>query len=410
MINNFMFTSQSVTEGHPDKMCDQISDAVVDHILSQSHEAQVRCECAISNAIIFIAASFASEAVIDFSRLARNVIRRIGYDSPEFSPKTCSILSSPKALPVGRIRRFDERTLSNREIDSIPAKNQVTVFGYACSESPVCLPLPIYLAHRLARKLTEVRKNGTLPYLMPDAKVHVGVSYEGRTPKRIHSITMEIHTQNPDKPGQTVLAGDIAECVITPAFETVGVRPDAHTLLNINPDGPYAGGPANHSGVTGRKKAMDNYGEFTRHSGKALSGKDPLRVDRCGTYAARFVAKNLLAAGLADPCEVMVSYGTGLAQPVSLMVNSFGSAPCPDTDLIRLVEHHFDLRPAAILKRFELRHLPARHPEGFYQHLAAYGHFGREDLALPWEQTDMAALLAAAASSPGGLSGERGRG
>lgn len=389
IAERYIFTSESVTEGHPDKMCDQISDAVVDHFLSLEPFSTVRCECAISGAIIFIAAHFASTITVDFTHLARKVVKDIGYDQADFNPKSCSILTSPRAASIDPADHFDEHTLSDAQMEAIKAKNQVTVFGYAVDQSPVFMPLPIYKANKLTRRLTHVRKQNILPYLMPDAKVQVGVQYDRLTPKRIHSITLEVHTRTIGKPDAKTMKEDLMEAVIAPVFDNAPIAPDADTDVNINPNGPYLGGPLYHSGLTGRKCAVDTYGEYARHSGKALSGKDPLRIDRIGVYAARYAAKNLVAAGLAKACEVMVSYATGSAQPVSLMVNTFGTSEYPDAQLADRLRDTFDFRPAGILKRFSLRHLPSQQASGFFQKLSTNGHVGREDLDLPWERKDM---------------------
>lgn len=393
MIKNFMFTSESVTEGHPDKLCDQISDAIVDYLLMQDPYAKVRAECAVSAAILFIAARFQSEAQVDFARLARKVIKRIGYIHSSFNPHSCSILSSPQALPIDESLRFDEAALSSKEIDRIAVKNQATVFGFACRQTPELMPYPIWLAHRLAKRLTEVRKENILPYLMPDGRVQVGVEYADRMPQRIHSLVIHVHQEKADKPGIKALLQDIQETVIQPVCEAAAIQPDGNTKILINPEGPYLGGPAHHSGLTGRKSAIDTYGEYARHSGKALSGKDPSRIDRIGAYAARYAAKNIVAAGLAGECEIMLSYSPGLPRPVSLMVQTFGTGQIPDEQLKQMVRDHFDFRFAALLKKFNLRHLPAQNPGGFYQKLAVFGHFGRTDMELPWEQTDMAETL-----------------
>jgi S-adenosylmethionine synthetase len=396
MIRNFMFTSESVTEGHPDKLCDQISDTIVDHLLSQDPFARVRAECAVSRAIVFIAARFASTANIDFTRLARKVIQRIGYDHPDFNPRSCSILTSPQVLPLDEASRFDEAAMSDAEIDAIAAKNQVTVFGFACNHTKVLMPLPIVLAHRMARQLTAARRDKSMPYLMPDGKVQVGIEFKDRKPRRVHSITMEVHLQDKG-PDARELAADITGRVVGPALSTEGVAMDDRTRILINPDGPYSGGPMNHSGLTGRKNAVDTYGEYARHSGKVLSGKDPMRIDRVGAYAARYAAKNIVAARLADECEVVLSYATGVTRPVTLMAQAFGTGRISDDGITALLQDHFDFRPAAILRQFRLRHLAAENPAGFYQHLAAYGHFGRDDLVLPWEMTDKAEVLQSAA-------------
>jgi S-adenosylmethionine synthetase len=245
------------------------------------------------------------------------------------------------------------------------------------------------MANKLTRRLTYARKQNLLPYLMPDAKVQVGVQYDRWTPQRIHSITLEVHTRIAHKPDVETIKTDLMEAVVTPVFDHASIAPDNDTEININPNGPYLGGPLYHSGLTGRKCAVDTYGEYARHSGKALSGKDPLRVDRIGVYAARYAAKNVVAAGLANACEVMVSYATGAARPVSLMVNTFGTGTQPDPQLAERIRSHFDFRPAGILKQFALRHLPGRQAAGFFQKLSANGHVGREDLDLPWERTDM---------------------
>ena len=396
MIPNFMFTSESVTEGHPDKLCDQISDAIVDHFLLQDPFARVRAECAVSRAIVFIAARFASTANIDFTRLARKVIQRIGYDHPDFNPRSCSILTSPQGLPVDMSRRVEEADLTDEQIDAIPARNQVTVFGYACNHTRELMPLPIVLAHRMVRQLTAVRRDKTLSYLMPDGKVQVGIEFEDHRPKRVHSITLEVHLQE-KSPDSNRLARDIAERVVEPALSGERVAMDDRTRILINPDGPYSGGPMNHSGLTGRKNAVDTYGEYARHSGKALSGKDPMRIDRMGAYAARYAAKNIVASRLADACEVVLSYATGETRPVTLIAQTFGTGRVSDDRITALLQEHFDFRPAAILRQFRMRHLAADTPNGFYQQLAAYGHFGRDDLDLPWESTDKAEILGSAA-------------
>jgi S-adenosylmethionine synthetase len=388
-----MFTSESVTQGHPDKLCDQISDAIVDHFLKQDPYAQVRAECAISSAIIFIAVRFASKAKVDFSYVARKVIKRIGYDQPDFNAQICSILSAPHEVPVNRSRQFDEEKLTEAQIKRIAAKNQVTLFGFACNQTPLLMPLPIYMAHKLAKQLSAVRDEKSMNYLMPDGKVQVGVEYKDRRPKRIHSVTIAASQTKPDQPGPKKLHNDILDTVIKPVFENEKLKLDDKTRIFVNPDGPYLGGPTHHSGLTGRKSAVDTYGEYVRHSGDALSGKDPMRIDRVGAYAARHAAKNVVAAGLASECEVMLSYSIGLTQPVSLQVQTFGTGKIPDTEIVQLLKTNFEFRLAGILKQFKLRYLPSKHLDGFYQKLATYGHVGRNDIELPWEQTDKAELL-----------------
>jgi S-adenosylmethionine synthetase len=393
--SKLIFTSESVTEGHPDKICDQVSDAIVDHLLVQDPCAMVRAECAVASNILFIATRFSADGNIDFSRLARKVIMQIGYQQPDFNPQTCSVLANPQALPLENRQCFDERTLSDAEIDRIPARNQVTVFGFACNQSPTLMPLPVWTANRLAQRLTELRKSKALPYLLPDGKVEVGIEYAGNRALRLHSLIFELDLEDPSGMDAKQLLGDIHDGAVTPVFQDMAIRPDDQTRISINPNGPYQGGPALHSGLTGRKNALDTYGEYTRHSGKALSGKDPLRIDRIGAYAARCAAKNVVAAGLAENCEVVLSYSPGLTLPVTLLVQAFGTGKYSDETLTALVERHFDFRPAGILKKYELRRLPAAHGGSFYRRLAAYGHFGRTDMELPWESTARAETLAA---------------
>ncbi len=398
MKHNFMFTSESVTEGHPDKLCDRISDAIVDRFLRHDPYTRVITECAVSTAIVFIAARFESDALVDFTKIARQTIEQVGYDQPSFSAKTCSIVTSLKELPPKENRYLDETQMSSEEIEQITVKNQATVFGFACNQTPALMPLPIWLAHELAKRLTQVRVENTLPYLTPDGKTQVGVEYRDRQPQRIHSITV-IASQNPlshsHSPDLQQLERDLRETVIDPVFENQPIKPDEDTKIFINPDGPLIiGGPAAHSGMTGRKNAIDTYGEYSRHSGAALSGKDPTRIDRVGAYAARYAAKNVVAAGLADECEVQLSYSLGLSRPVSIEVETFGTGKIAEEEIKVLLEKYFDFRLAGIIKQFNLRFLPSLLKGGFYKKLAAYGHVGRTDIGLvPWEETDKAALL-----------------
>jgi S-adenosylmethionine synthetase len=397
MQKDFMFTSESVTEGHPDKLCDQISDAILDRFLQQDPYSGIIAECAVSTAIVFIAARFASHASVDIPNIARQVIEQVGYNHQAFNAKTCSIVTSLKELPPEERRSFEERELSEEEMDRIAVKNQVTVFGFACDQTPVLLPLPIWLAHRLARRLAFVRQQKILPYLSVDGKTQVGVEYRNRRPSRIHSITV-IGSQNQAPvaggPSLTQLQEDLREAVIDEVFREEEIRPNGTTRIFTNPDGPFIiGGPSVHSGLTGRKNAIDTYGEYSRHSGAALSGKDPTRIDRVGAYAARYAAKNVVAAGLAAECEVQLSYSIGLSRPVSVQVETFGTGVIPDEEIVALLNQHFDFRLAGILKQFNLRFLPSTVREGFYRKLAAYGHVGRSDISLPWEMTDKVALL-----------------
>ena len=397
MKNDFMFTSESVTEGHPDKLCDQISDAIVDHFLQQDPFSRVIAECAVSTAIVFIAARFSSNASVDFPNIARQVINQIGYEQHAFNGKTCSILTSLKELPEEDYCCFDERELSEEEIERIPVRNQVTVFGFACNQTPAFMPLPIWLAHRLARRLTSVRLQKILPYLAPDGKTQVGVEYKNRRPHRIHSITVIASQNRPSTsagPDLKRLQDDIKEAVIDSVFHDEDIMPDEKTRMFINPDGPFViGGPSVHSGLTGRKNAIDTYGEYSRHSGAALSGKDPMRIDRVGAYAARYAAKNVVAAGLADECEIQLSYSIGLSRPVSIQVETFGTGRLSDEKLAELIERHFDFRIVGIVRQFHLRRLPSIVKGGFYRKLASYGHVGRMDIGLPWELIDKVKAL-----------------
>ncbi len=396
MKKDFMFTSESVTEGHPDKLCDQISDAIVDHFLQQDPYSRVIAECAVSTSILFIAARFASEARVDFPYIARQVITQIGYEQHEFNGKTCSILTSLKESPRDSDFNFDERELTESEIESIPVKNQVTVFGFACNQTPAFMPLPIWLAHKLARRLTSARLQKILPYLSQDGKTQVGVEFSNRIPSRIHSITVIASQNKGSGPDLKQLSDDIREAIIDNVFHDEVIKPDKNTRIFVNPDGAFiTGGPSIHSGLTGRKNAIDTYGEYSRHSGAALSGKDPMRIDRVGAYAARYAAKNVVAAGLAEECEIQLSYSIGLSRPVSIQVETFGTGKLPDTIIADLVEKNFDFRLAGIVKQFSLRRLPEIIKGGFYRKLAVYGHVGRMDIGLPWEVTDKAHLLKA---------------
>lgn len=396
MKKDFIFISESVTEGHPDKLCDRISDAIVDHFLEQDPYARVRAECAVSTSILFIAARFASEARVDIPYVARKVIGKTGYDKSDFDAKTCSILNSLQEYPQDADLFFNEQRLSEEEMEKIKVRQQATVFGYACRQTPALMPLPIWLAHKLARQIMASRLKPELAYLSPDAKTMVGIEYRHRRPHRIHSLTLVLSTAGTQKkvtPINTIEA-EIREAIIDPAFADGELKPDNRTGIFINPlENLMVGGPGVHSGLTGRKNAVDTYGEYARHSGNALSGKDPLRIDRIGVYAARYAAKNVVAAALAEECEVVLSYSIGLSGPASIQVETFGTGKLPDEDLVALLEEHFDFRLAAILRDFNLRHLPSRHRGGFYRRLAAYGQVGRLDLELPWEQTDKADMI-----------------
>ncbi len=398
MKKDFMFISESVTQGHPDKLCDQISDAIVDQFLRHDPYSRVVTECAVATAIVFIAARFQSDTIVDFSKIARQVIKKVGYDHSSFSGKTCSIVTSLQEMPFTNHRYLDEKQLEDEQIDDITVKNQATVFGFACQQTPELMPLPISLAHQLAKRLTQVREDNILPYLTPDGKTQVGIEYRDRQPYRIDSITVIASQQSPrvmEVPDFKQFQDDIRETVINAVFAQQSLKPDHDTQIFINPDGAlFTGGPAVHSGMTGRKNAIDTYGEYSRHSGAALSGKDPTRIDRVGVYAARYAAKNLVAAGLANECEVQLSYSIGRARPISIQVQTFGTGQLPDEALTELLEKHFEFRLAGIIRQFNLRALPALIKGGFYKKLASYGQVGRMDLDLiPWEETDKVPVL-----------------
>ncbi len=397
MKKDFMFSSESVTEGHPDKLCDQISDAIVDKFLQKDPYSIVIAECAIATSVIFLAARFESDAIVDFTKIARQVIKQVGYDEPDFNAKTCSIVTSVKELSSNEYRYWDAKKLSDEEIELIPVKDQVTVFGFASNQTPAFMPLPIWLAHQLARRLTAVRKDNILPYIAPDGKTQVGVEYRDRKPYRIHSISILASLNRRSKSditNENKLQKEIKQTVIDNVFKHEECKPDDKTRIFIDFDQPFAiGGPSVHSGLTGRKNAIDTYGEYSRHSGAALSGKDPTRIDRVGAYAARYAAKNVVAAGLAEECEVQLTYSIGLARPVSIQVETFGTGKISDAEITALLEKYFDFRLAAIIGKFNLRLLPAMAKGGFYRKLATYGHVGRMDLVVPWEQTDMVSIL-----------------
>ena len=400
MKKDFIFTSESVTEGHPDKLCDQISDAIVDHFLQQDPFARVIVECAVATAILFIAARFSADATVDFSGLARSVIHQVGYDQQGFNARSCSVITSLRELPEQSGTYFNEKQLSDKDMDLVMIKNQVTLFGFACNQTPALMPLPIWLSHKLARKLTSVRVQKILPYLEPDGKTQVSIEFRQGKPFRIDSITIiasQTRAATAGGPSLSRLEDDLRETVIYPVFKDEALGPDEHTRIFINPDGPFImGGPSIHSGLTGRKNAIDTYGEYSRHSGAALSGKDPLRIDRVGAYAARYAAKNIVAAGLAEECEVQLSYSIGFSKPVSIQVETFRTGKIPEEKIAALLEEHFDFRLAAILKQFNLRYQPLILKGGFYRKLASYGQMGRMDIGLPWEMTDKVQTLKAA--------------
>lgn len=393
MRTDFVFTSESVTAGHPDKLCDQISDAIVDRFLLHDPYARVVCECAAAKGVVFIATRFASDVSVDVASIARQVIQQVGYHQGEFNAQDCSVLTSFIEMPLTVRVSQDEHDMDDSLLERLTPKNQVTVFGFACTETSALMPLPIWFAHRLARQLSEVRIDTLMPYLTPDGTTQVGIEYHDRQPARIHSITIVVSQQTAD-PDQKVLQQQLIEHVLEPVFAEEAIQPDARTHIFVNPNGPrIGGGPAYHSGLTGRKTAMDTYGGYARHSGSALSGKDPLRIDRVAAYAARYAAKNVVAAKLAKACEVQLSYSIGLARPVSLQVETFGTGTVGNDEIARRLEASMDFRLGNIIRRFDLRHWPSRTNGRFYIQLAAYGQVGRLDLELPWEKTDLVGSL-----------------
>ena len=396
MKSDFIFTSESVTEGHPDKLCDQISDALVDCFLQQDPFSLIAAECAVATGILFIAARFAADAAVDIAGVARQTIARAGYDSSHgFDPNLCSVMTSLNEIPDGNRPKRNEADLDDAEIERIVPCNQASVFGFACTQTPGLMPLPIWLAHKLARGLAVARNSGDLVYLAPDGKTQVAVEYRDRRPSRIHSITVISATKNGLVPSANRLRDDIMDVVVASAFADEPIRPDANTLVFVNPGGPFRdGGPALHAGLTGRKSGVDTYGEYARQSDSALSGKDPSRIDRVGAYAARYAARNVIEAGLAEECEIQLSYTIGRARPVSMQVETFATGRIADTEIADRLERAFDFRLANIIRQFDLRQLPARSRDGFYRHLAAYGHVGRADLSLPWERNDLKEHLA----------------
>ena len=389
MTSPRILVSDSVTQGHPDKLCDQISDAIVDHCLQRDPLARIDVECTVSTGIVFIAAYYDTDADLDIVGTTRGVIDNAGYRSGEFNAHDCTVLTSLNRVSLpGRPARCEEE-LSDEEIQHLPAQQQVTVFGYACTQTRSLMPLSITLAHALARRLDEERRAGRLPGVFPDGKTQVALELLDGEVKRIHSVCLLV-TGEPDCMREEDLRARLIKGVIAPTFAAASIPLDTQTSILINPDGPlHPGGPLLHAGLTGRKTAVDTYGEYARHSGAALSGKDPLRIDRLGAYAARHIARNVVAAGLAEMCEVQLSYSVGRAEPISVYLDTFGSGRASDESLLTRVRERIDLRPGGILRRFRLRTAIAGREGGFFLPLAVYGQMGRLDLAPPWECDDL---------------------
>jgi len=401
MSNTFMnspsllFTSESVTEGHPDKICDQISDGILDACLEQDPYSRVACEAATKTGFVILLGEITTRANINFDELSRKIIVDIGYDSSEkgFDGNTCAVQvaiskqSGDIAMGVNKSMEARAGGLSEAEVDAVGAGDQGMMFGFACNETPQLMPLPIYLAHKLARRLAEVRKNGTIPWLRPDGKTQVTVEYSYGKPKRVHTVL--VSTQHSPEVSHAEITESVIEHVIMPSLPKELL--DDKLKIFVNPTGRFViGGPLGDSGMTGRKIIVDTYGGMGRHGGGCFSGKDPTKVDRSAAYAARYAAKNIVAAGLADRVEIQVAYAIGVSHPLSINVETFGTGCIPDGDIARIVTENFDLRPGAIIRDLNLR-------RPIFRKVAAYGHFGRDDLDLPWENTDKVAALRKAA-------------
>ncbi|MBF7095939.1 methionine adenosyltransferase [Alkalibacter mobilis] len=385
-----LFTSESVTEGHPDKMCDQISDAILDAILEQDSDARVACETLVTTGMVMVAGEISTDCYVDIQKIVRETVREIGYTRAKygFDCDTCAVLTSINeqsadiAMGVDKSLEVKSGEEEGNEAE-IGAGDQGMMFGFACDETPELMPLPISLAHRLSRKLTDVRKNGTLEYLRPDGKTQVTIEYQDDKPIRVDAIV--ISTQHSPEIDLDTIRRDLIKYVIKPVVDEDFL--DDKTMIYINPTGRFViGGPQGDAGLTGRKIIVDTYGGYGRHGGGAFSGKDPTKVDRSGAYAARYVAKNIVAAGLAKKCEVELAYAIGVAKPVSIYVETFGTGKVSDEKLVELIKRNFDLRPSAMIRDLDLR-------KPIYKKTAAYGHFGRSDIDLPWEKTDRADIL-----------------
>lgn len=384
-----LFTSESVTEGHPDKVCDQVSDAVLDAILAQDPYARVAAETAVTTGLVLVMGEISTRCYVDMPSLVRETIRGIGYTRAKygFDADTCAVLTaineqSPD-IAQGVNQALEAREGAGEEADSIGAGDQGMMVGFACRETPELMPLPISLAHRLARRLAEARKTKELPYLRPDGKTQVTIEYEGNRPVRVNTVI--VSTQHASEVSQAAIRDDVMERVVKPVVPAELL--ERQTRFLVNPTGRFViGGPHGDAGLTGRKIIVDTYGGYARHGGGAFSGKDPTKVDRSSAYAARWVAKNLVAAGLAEKCEIQIAYAIGVAAPVSIRIDTFGTGRIPEAGIVRLVQDHFDLRPGAIIRQLDLR-------RPIYKQVAAYGHFGRSDLDLPWERLDRVEAL-----------------
>jgi S-adenosylmethionine synthetase len=406
LSRQYLFTSESVTEGHPDKICDQISDTILDALLTQDPLSRVAAEVVVNTGLVLVTGEITTKAQVNYVDLVRKKIAEIGYIHAEngFSANSCSVLvaldeQSPDISQGVTAAQEQRDKLSEDELDKIGAGDQGIMFGFACNETPELMPLPISLAHRISRQLATVRKEG-LSYLRPDGKTQVSVVYEDGKPVGIDTILISTqHTETIDdlvenNAVQEKIKEDLWKMVVLPTFADLTIKPDNNTRFLVNPTGKFVvGGPQGDSGLTGRKIIVDTYGGYSRHGGGAFSGKDPTKVDRSACYACRYVAKNIVAAGLADKCEVQVSYAIGVARPTSIFVETFGTAKIEEDKLLEIVTEHFELRPAGIIQTFKLRDLPKARGGRFYQEVASYGHFGRNDLDLPWEQTDKAVKL-----------------
>ncbi|MFN6565954.1 methionine adenosyltransferase [Nostoc minutum NIES-26] len=407
MSRRYLFTSESVTEGHPDKICDQISDTILDTLLTQDSSSRVAAEVVVNTGLVLITGEITTKANVNYVNIARKKIAEIGYVDADngFSANSTSVIvaldeQSPDIAQGVNTAQETRQQDSDELFDKIGAGDQGIMFGFACNETPDMMPLPICLAHRFARRLAAVRKTGELPYLRPDGKTQVTVVYEDGRPVGIDTIL--ISTQHTAKIGeitdeaavQAKIKEDLWTAVVLPVFSDIDIKPTQETRFLVNPTGKFVvGGPQGDSGLTGRKIIVDTYGGYSRHGGGAFSGKDPTKVDRSAAYAARYVAKNIVAAGLADKVEIQLSYAIGVARPTSILVETFGTGKVGDDILLELVKKNFELRPAGIIHAFNLRNLPNERGGRFYQDVAAYGHFGRNDLDLPWEHTDKAELL-----------------